>query len=252
MDDTLQNVIQSTFKYDQFNLLANNRAVDENHVRRLKKAFAENPQTAAAQPILVNQRFEVIDGQHRLEACKELSLPVYFIVVPNVTIEDTRKLNVNQKSWIVRDFVRSYADSGDKSYQRYDELVDTYSFAHAVLLEACGLRHNKTVTSPLKLLKSGELKLTKADFEKSQKKLDKLSELVDIVNLLGLKVYSIAILRIMDSGEYKHSRMKSKLSMYGHDLQQTESLRDAGRNLEDVYNRRQRLDIARFSVTNTQ
>ena len=30
-------------------------------------------------PILVNEKMEVIDGQHRLQAQKELNLPTYYI-----------------------------------------------------------------------------------------------------------------------------------------------------------------------------
>lgn len=252
MEDVKNNVIQSTKSYEQFKLLDNNRAVDQYHVRRLVRTLGENPRTLAAQPILVNHKFQVIDGQHRLEACKQLNFPVFYIVVPNITISDTRMLNANQKTWTVSDFVKSFADGGDKNYQRYQELMESFNYAHSVLLEACDHRYNSgtdtSYTSPIKMLKSGDLNLTQAKLKRALSKLEKATELKEINSIVGSKVYAVAVLRIQDSDEYSHARMKSKLAMYGSSLEMTASLREAARNLEDVYNNRQKTGLARFSI----
>ena len=38
-------------------------------------------------PIIVSEDFRIIDGQHRFEACKELNLPIYFLVMPSENAE---------------------------------------------------------------------------------------------------------------------------------------------------------------------
>ena len=53
-----------TRDYDKFKLLEENRTVSKSHVNKLKIAIGDNPNIMRAQPILVNEDMEVIDGQH--------------------------------------------------------------------------------------------------------------------------------------------------------------------------------------------
>lgn len=63
-------------------------------------------------PIMVNENFEIIDGQGRTLALKELGLPHYYYIVPGTKIDECRILNANQKNWSVKDYIESYAQAG--------------------------------------------------------------------------------------------------------------------------------------------
>ena len=67
-------------------------------------------------PIVVNENMEIIDGQGRFEALKELGLPVEYVVSDGATITDCIALNVKQANWKNTDYVKCYANMGDENY----------------------------------------------------------------------------------------------------------------------------------------
>ena len=69
--------IHWTTDYDIFKQLLGNREINYNHVRRLIKSMQEEYLIV---PIQVNEKMEVIDGQHRIAACKELGFPIYYMI----------------------------------------------------------------------------------------------------------------------------------------------------------------------------
>ena len=58
-----------TRDYSMFKKVRGNRPVDQAHVKQLKKLIAEKD---LMDPIRVNSNIEVVDGQHTLQARKEL------------------------------------------------------------------------------------------------------------------------------------------------------------------------------------
>lgn len=103
-----------------FKTLKGNRGVKENRKQALvesidKYGFITNP-------IIVNERYEVIDGQGRLAACKELGSPIDYVIVPNIGIDECMVLNMNMKNWQTIDFIESYAKQGNDDYKRILEL----------------------------------------------------------------------------------------------------------------------------------
>lgn len=70
--------ILKTSSYTRFNSMRGNRKVSERHVRSLVNSIS-NRNLLAANPILVDEAMNVIDGQHRLEAARKLNTPIYYI-----------------------------------------------------------------------------------------------------------------------------------------------------------------------------
>ena len=61
--------IHSTYDLSIFKILDGNRNINLGHVERLVKSIEENG--FLKMPIIVNDNFDVIDGQHRLMAAKK-------------------------------------------------------------------------------------------------------------------------------------------------------------------------------------
>jgi len=99
--------MQNTTDYSIFKDVSSNREVDRGHLKSLVRAIKEK-NLLPANPILVNSDMEIIDGQHRLEAAKTLSLPIFYIIA-EVTRSDISKLNSNQKNWKLIDYVNFWA-----------------------------------------------------------------------------------------------------------------------------------------------
>ena len=89
--------IYSTTCYSRFSFLDNNRIVKRSHVDKLKKSIKEIDLTKC-NPIKVDVNLRIIDGQHRYQACMELGLPIYYVVLNGVDAEQAMIIdNQNKK-----------------------------------------------------------------------------------------------------------------------------------------------------------
>ena len=76
--------VYQTSNYDLFKKLNGNRDVKNEKViiKSIQKiGLIDNP-------IIVNEKYEVIDGQNRLKALQTLNMPVLFHVIPGLNIDD--------------------------------------------------------------------------------------------------------------------------------------------------------------------
>ncbi len=118
--------VYKTKEYKAFSHLAENRELNERHVHALMESFVKDGYLFTI--IYVNEKLEIIDGQHRFEAAKRKHLPVYFIVMPNWGIREVAVLNVNSSDWTMEDFMNSYAKGGNENYIRFKEFYDKHPF----------------------------------------------------------------------------------------------------------------------------
>ena len=116
-----------------FKNIAGNRVVEPSRVKKIKASIESVGMIDA--PIVCNERMEVIDGQGRLQACRELEMPVPYIVVKGLTIEHCRAMNLNQTNWTLRDYIRSHADSGNANYQRLLSYMDAAHYTDSISLD---------------------------------------------------------------------------------------------------------------------
>ena len=79
MKNNVVNTVHKTNDYDLFNDIFGNRKIAKYHINNIKQSFSEKQIEA---PIIVNEKYEVIEGQHRFRSCKALELPIYYIVLP--------------------------------------------------------------------------------------------------------------------------------------------------------------------------
>lgn len=226
--------IQSTTDYDQFRFLEANRVQYRGHVEKLKSAFEEIGNLTQVQPILVNDRHEIIDGQHRFTACKELGLPIFYTTVPGLGVHEARSMNILHRNWTSDDYARSYANSGDSSYQRYMKLREDYGLSHSVLLAYInGVDNRKGIFSNFR---EGTLSFTPEQEKDTRKRLDMLMEIEEYTHLARERGFAMAFLKALGSEQYDHSEMVRKISLHGHILRRYAILEDNLRQIEEVYN----------------
>lgn len=116
----------STCDYNAFKKLDGNRDIMEKRKKLLVQSIKERGWIR--NPIVVNEKMEVIDGQGRLEALRELGMPVEYVIAEGATIADCIALNVKQSNWTNTDYVKSYAETGNEDY--------------VILLSHYGTHHN--------------------------------------------------------------------------------------------------------------
>lgn len=108
------NVVYQTANLDQFVTIDGNRTPNPAHVKRLVDSI--NKHGVLCNPILVNEQMQVIDGQHRLLACRETNSEVFYIILPGYNLDEVHTLNLNQKNWTKKDYMFGYAGMGIQSY----------------------------------------------------------------------------------------------------------------------------------------
>lgn len=113
---------EKTKNYEIFKLREDNRLkVDPHHVKRLIDSI-KSKNMLELRPILVNSDMEVIDGQHRLLAAKELGVEIYFRVDNNSKISDLILMNI-AKPWTAADFLNYYCRNGFAEYVKLDNFI---------------------------------------------------------------------------------------------------------------------------------
>ncbi len=108
-------IIESTIEHGAFKTLEGNRKISENHVKNLME-FIKKRNLLKYNPILVNENYEIIDGQHRLEAAKALKIPVYYILGEGLSYKDAGVLNACSDDWEFKEYLDIYLKNGHEEY----------------------------------------------------------------------------------------------------------------------------------------
>jgi hypothetical protein len=232
MENTTQNVVQSTTNYEQFDLLTANRDVYQPHVKRLIKSFEDKGNLTQVQPILVNEKYQVIDGQHRLTAAMELKLPIYFTVVPGIGISEARQMNLLHRRWDSDAFLKTYSAEGRKAYIEFSKLRFDYpSFSYSILLAA--IKGHQSPGSQIEF-RNGELEMF--DIAEVRKRLDDISELAEITNIFTKQAVVYAYLRARLADNFNNELFVDKVAEKRLELGAYGSVVDNLRQFEALYN----------------
>lgn len=113
--------IYETSDYSLFVKLPSNRDL---LLKRLTKIMESLSIREIMNPIVVNKRMEIIDGQGRFEAKKILKRPIQFVVDNDATIEDCRRMNAYNSPWTITDYAKSLAKDGSDDCQRLLDCCD--------------------------------------------------------------------------------------------------------------------------------
>lgn len=232
MDETnLENVVQSTTDYDKFTFLDTNRELTAGHVQHIKDAFQEIGNMTAVQPILVNEKYEIIDGQHRFMAAQELGEPIYYTMRAGLGVKDARSMNILHRPWHSDDFAHSYADGGDKNYQKFLELRESFGFSHSITLIYIYGSSSAGIFSDFR---KGEFYIP--DLTKALERLNVLASVREISPVAKYQGFAEALQQVAKAEGYSHHRMLSKLKLNSQMLKRLNGVPENLRLLEDIYN----------------
>lgn len=157
-------LIYKSFDYDSFSVLRGNRDVSPDRVKRIVQSI-NNVGYVTPNPILVNKNNEIIDGQGRFEACKQLGLPIYYAIAEDAGVAECISMNIGQTNWRVIDYIKSYADLGNESFQLYLDAIN--SFKNLRVDELYGIFTNKIITGgwAMTSVRKGMFELTKERYD---------------------------------------------------------------------------------------
>lgn len=117
--------IPLTKDYSIFKTLKGNRPINWGHVRSLVLSMQENG--FLLNPIIINKRGEIIDGQHRLEAAKIIGIPVYYLVAPKYGQKEILAFNTTVKTWTLSDYLHKWIKKGEPAYIAFQEFLENHA-----------------------------------------------------------------------------------------------------------------------------
>lgn len=228
--------IQQTEDYSSFKRISGNRTINKAQVSKLFASLGDNPELASAAPIIVNDKKEIIDGQHRFEALKKLGLPIYYFEVDGLSLKDVQVLNSATKTWSPLDYAKSFSELGYKDYDTYLEFRKKYKLNHHILLSYLSNgASNFANTNTIQTFRSGRFKAPNVD--KSHRLCKELVEMQAFYKRGDSRAFAFAFKAIASNPVYDHQRMLQKMVICSAKiLKDSPYAEDYVRQLEKIYN----------------
>ena len=241
--------VYSTNEYEKFKTIGGNRVVKEVHVRRLRKSFDAE---YLLSPIIVNERYEIIDGQHRFAAAKASNLPVYYIVAEGYRLPQVQRLNTGTSNWGKKDYLLSYADLGVKPYVQMKKFMETYAdfglaAAESLLTQNSGGANNRAKEetgngkSGVKNFQNGDLMIVDLDF--AYQAADKIMLIKPYYDGYTRTQFVRAISVLLQKDNFDMDYFVDKLSKNRGMLSDRNSISEYIEVIEEIYNYRSRSKV---------
>lgn len=239
MDKTVD-VVYETYDYSKFRKLDSNRKVTEARKVRLIESFECGE---IKNPIIVNEKYEIIDGQGRYEAKKELGLPIQYIIDIGKTIIDCRRMNQYNTKWSVKDYIDSHAESGNENYIRLLDAAKKLGVPCARVMKAAGKNtaFSKWLNEDNPIV-NGDLVFTENDAERAIDVTNKTREIVDALCFTGRVNDSVltAVKVMVNTAGYNHNVMLNHCKLCRSNYTQMARLEDQLKEFSRIYNHKMR------------
>ena len=225
-----KNKIYKTTDYSLFKYLKGNRAITELHVRRLVESIKEKDLQV---PIIVDEKMNVVEGQHRLEAYKIVGRPILYIVKDNVTLEDVRKLNSVARKWTLTEYLMSHVKLGNHDYELLEWFHRTYEFG---LSECIAMLNGKgyCASKELKEFKDGKFTLQNLELGKTWAR--SINKVGEYFQYYKKRSFVLAMIVLMQHPKFSWKTFEKKLKNFSAKLKNQGSRNDFIINLERLYN----------------
>jgi len=235
--------VYTTTDYFKFKSIEGNRKKNLLHLKRLKESIQEKLLFTV---IIINEKFEIIDGQHRFDILSELGLPVNYIICKGYKLNEVHVLNQNAKTWNADDFMNGYCDLGYSEYLLYRDFKDKYKLGH----------HESTAL--LLGTKTASLRISGGAFYSGDFKIKSLSSAVKIIEKIFMtsayysgykrRSYIFAMITLLKNKNFSFTEFLQKLKNQPTAMVDCATTEQYISLIEEIYNyrRHQKVNL-RFS-----
>ena len=136
LEQKKDNTVSTVFferDYSKFVFLETNRPIKEARIDKLVGLL--NQPRGQLNPVIINENWEIIEGQHRVKACERLQIPVMCVMSEGAKIDDCIVMNNSQDGWSFYDYLHSFSHSSRPNYLEYLKLttfLDEYQLSTTV------------------------------------------------------------------------------------------------------------------------
>jgi hypothetical protein len=229
--------VYTTKDYSLFKTLNGNRDVNQIHLSRLKESMKENHLITI---IMVNENYEIIDGQHRFLISQEYKLPIYYIICKNYGLKEVQILNANMKNWTIVDYVNGYCDLGYKDYIIYREYVDHYGFQSQVAILLLTNEHisGSNIENAASRFKQGLFKVK--DLDNAKKMAEKIMMIEPYYKGFLRRSFIYALFAMFKNENFEFTEFIAKLKQQPTTMCDCTNTAQYKVLIEEIYNYRRR------------
>jgi hypothetical protein len=112
-----------TKQYTKFNILNHNRELNNSNLKKIEESILEN---GLQVPIIVDESYNIIDGQHRFYVLQTNKMVVSYIMSKRANSQDIDKYQESKK-WTAWDYCHKRANLGDISCQEAMEIAEEWN-----------------------------------------------------------------------------------------------------------------------------
>lgn len=229
------NQVHTTTDYFLFKPLDGNRNINQLHVNRLKKSMAENYLFTV---LIVNENYEIIDGQHRFEVIRELGLPLNYVVCTGYGLNEVHIFNVNSKNWNADDYLEGYCKLEYPEYLKYAEFKEKYQFGHSECIALLkGVNHHSSASYYFDFY-NGTLKIK--DYNKACEIADKIQIIGTYYDGYKRRLFILAMLKLFNNKNFEFIDFIQKLKSQPSALMHCSNVEQYIMLIEEIYNYRRR------------
>lgn len=224
-----------TKDYSIFKRLIGNRDIPESRISKI----VESIQTIGwvHNPIIVNEKMEVIDGQGRLTALQRLKMPVEYIIAEGAGNKECIYMNMNMVNWKLPDFIKSYAEQGNENYQRLLSLMQRYANGNLDIISTAVYRLSK---SKHRDIKQGTLQLTEEQYRAAVPRLEYIKPILEEIDDKKLPGSVVMLMQTLiyyyDYPEVDKERLRYSVEKYIYNATPWVLNTDCEREVENCYN----------------
>lgn len=233
MEDKIIGNVYESYDYDKFKKLLGNRNIKL--IERIIKSI--NAVTQLHVPIIVNEKYEVIDGQNRFEAWEKLNLPIIYIVCDGYGIKECIAMNTTSLNWTIEDYINCYAEYGYADYIALRDFEKAYShiLPKSVIRSVCG---GMVANIPTKDIKAGNFRLAKPK-EEIESVFEFLSMFEIPKTMRGNTKLIYCVLRFCyERADIDNVKMLKQWQSSASQVQGITDIRSAAEAVEKIYNYR--------------
>ena len=236
--DTTVNTVKQSRTYSKFKKIVGNRDLNRLHKKRLKSSI-EDCDLLFANPILVNDEFEIIDGQHRFEICVELNKPIYYIQCEKLSLKDIQILNANAKNWKAEDYINGYCDLNLPEYIWLRNFCNRYALSAEI-----GAIISNGSSNNSELIKNG--KFAASNKMNAENLAMYLNRYFEYYNGSYRRRFVEAMVSLEKIKGFSHDKLLSKLKYQRTKLCDCTNSKSYLVLLEEIYNYKERGEKLRF------
>lgn len=244
-----ENQIYITTDYDKFVFRNGNRDVVQKHIDNIADNMQKNGWVGVPIEISVNNAGEYVieEGQHRYEAARKTKTPVHFMVGKAKTIYEIGRQNSLVKPWNKQNFIKAYADEGNYSYKRLQNLINEFpNVVVSDILLAVGTEGRKIRGN----VEKGYTQVTDEQYYKAREILKYVSSFTESMKAIGINtrsVYMRSIIHLLKHDLIDGERLLDKMDKYGKMLlHPSATKKQAYENIQTLYNYHQQKGIVYF------